>query len=207
MAGRFARLFGTVLLMLASAGGPLAGAQPLWPRRPVVELAVTAAPWTPSLSVLRASLPAGTLGLGGWLARLDAVAWYLADSAWLFPVSYLEVGAGARWVWLERRRWLLESGLGTALGLQTLEGECSVPLVMDGLARYALGPRLALQGELELLLYGRGFAASGRLGARWRPLRCGLLLGAAAGGGWAAVWDLQPGGGAVQLGLSAGYTW
>ena len=111
-----------------------------------------------------------------------------------------------RYAWLERRRLLLESGVGTALSVQTLEGLVSVPLLVDGLARYALGRKLCLQSELELLLFGEGFAASGRLGVRWRPFRFGLLLGAAVGYGYVAVWDLEPGGGALQLSLSAGYS-
>jgi hypothetical protein len=143
----------------------------------------------------------------GWLERFELGAWYLADSAWLYPVSYLELGAAVRCAWLERRRLLLESGIGTALGWQTLDGTLSVPLLVDGLARYALGTRVCLQSELELLLFGQGFSVTGRQGVRWRPFRFGLLFGVSLGYGYVAVWDLAPGGGAFQLALSAGYLW
>ena len=110
-----------------------------------------------------------------------------------------------RVAWLERRQLLLESGVGTALSVQTLTGTVSVPLLLDGVARYALSPAVCLQSVIEVLLFGQGFAASGRLGVRWRPFRFGLVLGASAGYGYVAAWDLTPGGGSVQLALSAGY--
>jgi hypothetical protein len=192
--------------VVPDVAGALSFAEPLWPRQLTAELVVTAAPFSPSLSTLRLAVPAGRISGAGWLRCFELEAWYLADSPWLFPVSYLEVGAAVRCAWLERRRLLLESGVGTALSVQTLEGSVSVPLLVDGLARYALGRKVCLQSELELLLFGEGFAASGRLGVRWRPFRFGLLLGAAAGYGYVAVWDLAPGGGALQLSLSAGYS-
>ena len=200
----FGLFLGSIVVSLVVSGRP-ASAEPLWPRRPCAELAVTAAPFAPSLSTVRLSVPGGRIGEAGWLKRFDAHAWYLADSAYLCPVSYLEAGVGVRCAWLERRRLLLESGLGTAFSLQTLAGTLAVPLLVDGLARYALGSKVCLLSELELLFFGQGFAASGRLGARWRPFRFGLLLGASAGYGYVAAWDLAPGGGAVQLALSAGY--
>ena len=198
-------LFLACLLAQASVS-----ADPLWPRKPTAELVVGAAPFSPSLSAIRLSVPGGRIGGADWLQRVDAHLWYLADSAWLFPASYLELGVGARWAWLEGPRLLLASGLGTALAWQTLESTVSLPLVLDGLARYALSRRVCLQPELELLLFGQGFAASGRLGVRCalcRPLRFGLLLGAAAAYGWVGAWDLEPDGGAAQISLSAGYTW
>jgi hypothetical protein len=195
-----------VIFSFALPGGMPAFAEPLWPRQFTAELVVTAAPFSPSLSTLHLAVPAERISEAAWLQRFELEAWYLADSAWLFPVSYLEVGAAVRYALLERSRLLLESGVGTALGLQTLEGTVSVPLLMDGLARYALGRKVCLQSELELLLFGEGFAATGRLGVRWRPFRFGLLLGAAAGYSYVAVWDLAPGGGALQLSLSAGYS-
>ena len=166
---------------------------------------VTAAPLVPSLSALHVSVPASLVGEAEWLERLDVLAWYLADSAWLYPVSYLEVGAGVRVAWMERRRLLLASGVGTALSVQTLTGTLSVPLLLDGVARYALDPRVYLQSLIEVLLFGQGFSASGRLGVRWRPFRFGLVLGASAGYGYVGTWDLSPAGGSVQLSLSAGY--
>ncbi len=199
--GSFLGLFA----VLAGMSGASARAQPLWPRQPTVELVLAAAPLVPSLSAVRLSVPAERISRVDWLKRFEGRAWYLADSPWLFPVSYLEVGVGLRYAWLERRRLLLESGIGTALAVQTLEGALSVPLVVDGLARYALSTRVCLQSELELLLFGQGFAATARVGVRWRPFRFGLLLGADAGYGCVAVWDLSPGGGAIQLALSAGY--
>lgn len=200
-----AELFLIHLFVFLDAAGTPTSADPLWPRQPTVELVVTAVNFAPSLSTARLSVPAGRISGADWLKHFDAQAWYLADSAWLFPVSYLEIGVGVRYTWLERQRLLLESGIGTALSLQTLEGTLSVPLLVDGLARYAFGPKVCLQSELELLLFGQGFAASGRFGVRWRPFRFGLLLGAAVGYGYVGVWDLAPGGGAVQLSLSAGY--
>ena len=107
---------------------------------------------------------------------------------------------------IEGPRLLVASGIGVALAVQTLGGTLSVPLLLDGEARYALSPRVCLESEIELLLFGQGFSASGRFGVRWRPFRFGLLLGASAGYGHVAEWDLSPGGGAVQLTLSAGYT-
>ena len=198
-------LAGVVLAILGSVEVSVA-AEPLWPRAPTAALVVTAAPFAPSLSEVQLSVPADRIIEAELLDRLDLFAWYLADSAWLYPVSYLEVGAGLRIAWLERRRLLLESGIGTALSVQTLTGTVSVPLLLDSVARCALSPSLCLQSGIEVLLFGEGFSASGQLGVRWRPFRFGLLLGASAGYGCVAEWDLSPGGGAVRLTLSAGYT-
>ena len=142
-AGRLAAL---VLVLLGSGRGYLWAESP-WPRETSAELSVTAAPFAPALSAVRLSLPASRISEAEWLERFDVFAWYLADSAWLYPVSYLEVGAGVRMALIEGPRLLVASGIGVALAVQTLGGTLSVPLLLDGEARYALSPRVCLDAD------------------------------------------------------------
>ena len=100
-----------------------------WTDRPRLLVTAIAAPLSPSLSLLEFSLPFRSLGLRGAAADLEGSLWYLADSAYLFPRSYLELGAGLDWTWLRTGRVALSAGLGTSIGYEIPTRSVSVPLI------------------------------------------------------------------------------
>ena len=185
-----------LLLILLLCGGILAAqTQPLSPA-PTVELSVTLIPNNPSLSFIQVLFP---------FHRWTAAVWYLADSAWFIPQTYMEAGAAVRFAWIRGGQLALSSGLGTIFSLQTRSGEISVPLYVDGLLHYTVRDWLAIQAQLEFLLYGNGFGATGRIKAWFLPFRFGLLLGIGIGYGWMAEWNFNPAADQFQIYLSLGY--
>lgn len=165
----------------------------------------TAVPLTPSLSGVQAVVPGSRFFDQGFPSRLDAKIWYLANSAFLFPNTFVELGASVDWIVVSRGTMLFEAGLGTALALQTRQRSLSIPLVVNFLGRYTPAHWFCLETSLDLMIYGQGAGALGQITGLFRPFSTGLLLGAGVGYGLIGEWDLNPLGQSLQLSISAGY--
>jgi len=165
----------------------------------------TAVPLTPALSSVQISVPGSRFFDQGFPTRLDARIWYLANSAILFPNTFVEAGIGVDWIVISKGTILFEAGLGTALAFQTRLRSVSIPLIVNFLSRYTPVRWFCLETSLDLMIYGRGAGVLGQVVGLFRPFSKGLVLGTGVGYGVIAEWDLNPFGHSLQLSISAGY--
>ena len=201
-------MFTIVLVMLIS--GPLISAsegEPLRPPEPRVLATVVAAPLTPSLSTIAFDLPFSVLSSARPWSRTGASFWILSDSPYLIPRSYFEFGFVVDWAFIETLRHRLTAGLGTAVGIETLQESVSIPLIVKVSYRYALLKWLSLEAAAQGLLYGQGGGFDLHLRALSRPFNLGFLFGLGIGYGFLSEWDFNPHGDAFRLDLTIGYAW
>lgn len=165
----------------------------------------TAVPLTPSVSSVQISVPGSRLFNQGFPTRLEARIWYLANSAYLFPNTFVESGVGVDWIVVSKGTTQFEAGLGTALAFQTRQRSLSIPLVVNFLSRYTPIRWFCLETSLDLMIYGQGAGALGQVVGLFRPFSNGLVLDLGVGYGLIAEWDLNPLGRSLQLSVGAGY--
>jgi hypothetical protein len=201
-------MFTIALVMLIS--GPLISAsegEPSQPTEPRVLATVVAAPLTPSLSTIAFDLPFSVLSSARPWSRTGASFWVLSDSPYLIPRSYVELGFVVDWAFIETFRHRLAAGLGTAVGIETLQESVSIPLIIKMSYCYALLKWLSIESAAEVLIYNQGGGIVLDLQALSRPFSSGILFGVGIGYGFLSEWDFNPHGDAFRIDLTVGYSW
>ncbi|MBN2551408.1 MAG: hypothetical protein JXB06_01505 [Spirochaetales bacterium] len=168
---------------------------------------VATAPLSPSMSTVAFDLPFGVFATTVPWNRAGASFWVLSDSPYLMPRSYVEIGIAVDWAFVETPRHGLAAGLGTAVGIETLEASVSMPLIVKASYRWTVLKRLSLEAACRGMLYGQGGGVELNLRALSRPFDQGFLVGLGTGYGFLSEWDFNPHGDALRLELTAGYAW
>ena len=203
------RIFIGIFYISGLISGPLISAteaEPVQPPGPRVLVTVGAAPLTPSLSTITVDLPLSILSAKP-RNRLGASFWILSDSPYLIPRSYIELGLVVEWAIIATSRHGLLAGLGTAVGIETLQESVSVPLILKVRYRCEILDWLCLEAAAQCLLYGQGGGFVTDLRALSRPFDSGLLFGLGISYGFLSEWDFNPHGDALRLDLTVGYSW
>jgi len=197
----------TLILIIFSlwVSGISSAAEVGWNEGIRVTVIETAVPLTPALSSVQISVPGSRFFDQGFPTRLEARIWYLANSAVLFPNTFVESGVGVDWIVISKGTTQFEAGLGTALAFQTRQRSLSIPLVVNFLSRYTPIRWFCLETSLDLMIYGQGAGALGQVVGLFRPFSNGLILDLGVGYGLIAEWDLNPLGRSLQLSVGAGY--
>jgi hypothetical protein len=181
--------------------------QPLPPPRALVLVTVITAPLSPSLSTVSVDFPLGFLSSVKALNRIGASCWIIADSPYLIPRSYFELGLLFDWELVVTSRHRLTGGVGTAFGIGTTQRSLSTPLILRLKYHYAFRERLSFETTGEGFLYGQGGGFQLHLRALSRPFELGFVIGLGIGYGLLSEWDFNPHGDALQFDVTAGYSW
>ena len=181
--------------------------QPYPLQGPQVLVTVITAPLSPSLSTVSLDFPLDSLSSSRALNRIGVSCWIFSDSPYLIPRSYFEFGLLLDWELVGTSRHRLTAGVGTAFGIETFQRSLSTPLILKLKYHYAFLKRLSFETTGEGFLYGQGGGFQFHLRALSRPFESGFVIGLGIGYGFLSEWDFNPHGDALQLDVTAGYSW